>query len=611
MKFSHVAQVFNEIEQVSGRLKITHLLADLFKSATPNEAAVIAYLSLGDLQSTYLGTKFNFAEKGMYKVIGDLLGKSTQTVASNMKKLGDVGLVVQEYEWNGKEELTITQVNKELHEFLKISGTGSQDAKEKKLLSILNQLDSSSAKYVVRVILGKLRLGFSDMTLLDAFSWMQTRDKSLRKALEDAYNISADIGLIIKTLKEEGIERIEHMRITPGVPVIPAAAERMPSAKSIVTKLGSCVAQPKLDGFRLQVHIFSHGSKKEVRFFSRNLQDMSQMFPELTKAVKELKVKSLVAEGEAIAYDIETGIFLPFQETVKRRRKHEVEKTAQEIPLKLFFFDILYLNGKSLLDDAHKDRRKKLEGIFPGRKKKADVVGVLDEVKIKSGEQLEKYFSQNISSGLEGVVVKRVDSPYTPGKRNFNWVKLKREESGHLDDTIDCVILGYYAGHGKRASFGIGALLVGVYNKKDDVFETIAKIGTGLTDAEWKDQKKMCDKIAVTNKPRNVECAKELVPDVWVSPEIICLIRADEITLSPLHSAGATDEQAGFALRFPRIMGYRPDKSADEATTIKEIERLYDLQFEGKSHRNPTTPRLRRTGKGDKKKDKKGQGSIF
>jgi DNA ligase-1 len=601
MKFKHVAEIFNEIEQVSSRITITKLLADLFKKSTPSEASVISYLSLGELNPVYVGTKFNFAEKSMQKVIASLLKVGDATVARHRKKEGDFGLVVENSGWKPKKDkgLTVSQVEKELQAFLKISGGGAQGAKEKKLLSILSGLDPLSAKYVVRVVLGKLRLGFSDMTLIDAFSWMEAGDKSLRAPLENAYNISADIGLIIKVLKDHGIKAIEKMKITPGVPIRPAAAERLESAAAIIKKIGTCVAQPKLDGFRLQVHVFSKRGKKQIRFFSRNLQDMSEMFPELSTQAKKLGSKDFVAEGEAIAYDVETGTFLPFQETVKRRRKYDIEAMAKDVPLKLYLFDLLYLSGKSLLDLTHEQRRKKMLSLFKG--KKTDIIAPLEEEKIKTAKGLEKYFDQNIASGLEGLVIKKPDSIYQPGKRNFNWIKLKRQETGHLDDTIDCVILGYYVGHGKRASFGIGALLVGVYNTKNDRFETIAKIGTGLSDKEWKQQKKDCDKISVKNKPKNVVCAKELVPDVWVSPEIVALIRADEITLSPLHSAGATKSHHGYALRFPRLMGYREDKSPREATTVKEIKELYDIQFKGKARKK----------KKKKAKRVKGQRSIF
>jgi DNA ligase-1 len=249
----------------------------------------------------------------------------------------------------------------------------------------------------------------------------------------------------------------------------------------------------------------------------------------------------------------------------------------EELPLQFFAFDLLYFNGQSYLNKTHADRRMELSKIFESLG--SNRVQVIEERKISNTKDLEEYFNENISSGLEGLVVKRPDAIYQPGKRNFNWIKLKREEEGHLEDTVDCVVLGYYAGRGKRAKFGIGAFLVGVFNKSEDRFETIAKIGTGLSDDEWKELKKKCDALVVKEKPHNVVCAKELEPYVWTNPEIVCSIRADEITMSPLHSAGKTAEQLGYALRFPRFMGYRIDKSATDATEVFEIKRLYEDQF--------------------------------
>ncbi len=171
-----------------------------------------------------------------------------------------------------------------------------------------------------------------------------------------------------------------------------------------------------------------------------------------------------------------------------------------------------------------------------------------------------------------------MDSIYQPGKRNFNWIKLKRHTTGHLEDTIDTVVLGYYVGKGRRAGFGIGAFLVGVYDKKQDLFKTIAKIGTGLKDADWGILKEKCDKIKTDHKPANVDCAKELFPDVWILPEIVVAIKADEITLSPLHTAVKTETHPGMALRFPRFVGYREDKSEIDATTVNEIKSMYESQ---------------------------------
>lgn len=578
MKFNEVGHYFDLIEQKSSRTAVTELLAELFEQANAREAQIICNLSLGQLHPPYIGTQFNMAEKNLFKVVAQLLGESVEEIKKAKKKTGDIGTPVMDGKWKPIGDPTVVQVYDELCKIEETSGTGSQEKKASELLKLLKSLDPTSAKFVVRIVLGKLRIGFSEMTLVDALSWMCIGDKSLRKKIEHAYNICVDIGLIAARLKKDGIKGIEHMKIEVGIPIRPAAAERLPSAKAIVDKLGDCVAQPKLDGFRLQVHVKKKKSgKREIHFFSRNLQDMSSMFPDLEKVFEKLPIDSLICEGEAIVFDPSTGSFLPFQETVKRKRKHGIEAAMEQLPLQFFIFDLLYLNGESLLSDTHEQRRKMLQDLFKNFKN--NVIKVVEEKKIETAKELEDYFNANIAAGLEGLVVKRLDSMYTPGKRNFNWIKLKRQEEGRLDDTLDCVILGYYDGSGRRAKFGIGAFLVGVLHKTKDCFETVAKVGTGLSDDAWVDLKKRCDEIAVKIKPKNVECAKELYPDVWVSPEIICLICADEITLSPTHVAGKTEKNLGYALRFPRFMGYRPDKSVDEATTVKEIRQLYKNQF--------------------------------
>lgn len=577
MNFNYVAIIFSQMEATSGRLEMTELLAGLLKTASIEEAAIICNISLGQLNAPYIGTQFNIADKNMAKVVADLLQISVDQVSQEAKELGDLGLVIEKGEWGTHQALSIAQVFKELQAIENAQGTGSQEEKINLLIALLKKVDPVSAKYIVRIVLGKLRLGFSDMTIIDALSWMEVGDKSLRSTLEDAYNICADIGMIASTLKEGGVQAIEHMRIHVGIPIRPAAAERLPTAKDIIEKIGHCIAQPKLDGFRLQIHLDKTGPESKVHFYSRNLQDMSYMFPDIKEAVQALNVRELICEGEAIVFDANTGNFLPFQETVKRKRKHGIEQAMTDLPLRVFVFDLLYLDGKEYMSSTHQERRKKLISVFQGFKD--DAIQVIEEKEIHTSKELEDYFIQNISAGLEGLVVKKEDSVYQPGKRNFNWIKLKRQESGQLEDTIDCVVLGYYSGEGKRASFGIGAFLVGVYNKECDRFETVAKIGTGLKDLDWIEMKSRLDCLRVADKPKNVVCAKELAPDVWTSPEMVVLIRADEITMSPIHTSGKTIDSLGYALRFPRFMGYRPDKSAREATTTSEVKHLYTDQF--------------------------------
>ncbi|MBA3954118.1 ATP-dependent DNA ligase [Candidatus Dependentiae bacterium] len=584
MTFHELAEQFSRISLESSRLKIMHLLADVFAKVGPQEAQHITYLSLGTVRPAYQGNQFNFAEKNLIKTLASLVGSTPELYTRKVKESGDIGLAILAADWPYTDHsLSVEQVYHQLVHIESLSGTGVQEEKIHLLGQLLKKMDALSASYVVRIIMGTMRLGFSDMTVIDALSWMMVSSKALRPALEEAFNIRADLGFIAHQIKHGGAHALEAIKPTLGVPIRPAAAERAESPTALIEKIGPCVAQPKLDGFRLQIHLNNRdleNKQQHIWFFSRNLLDMSPMFPDLTKALETCAVQSLIVEGEAIVYDEENQTYVAFQETVKRKRKHAIEEAVQNLPLHLFLFDILYYNGEILLSKPHSERRALLGQLFSTCS--SPVIHVIEEKHVTTAAELDSYFKQTVSAGLEGLVAKRPNAPYQAGKRNFNWIKLKRHEQGYISDTIDAVILGYYTGRGKRAHFGVGAFLVGVYNAEHDRFETIAKIGTGLTDQEWRDLKKLCDAQAVVEQPHNVVCASELVPDVWVQPTTVVVIRADEITQSPLHTAGATKTELGFALRFPRFMGYSVDKTVTQATAVSEIKELYKQQFSAK-----------------------------
>jgi DNA ligase-1 len=524
-----------------------------------------------------LGTKFNFAAKGMEYVAARLLRCSLVEAATYFEEKGDWGDVIALGTWTGSTDYEIDEVYADLERLEGISGSGSFDAKISFLVQMLACIDPLSAGYVVRIVMQNLRLGFSDMTLIEAFSWMLQGDKKAKAAIEHAYNLVADIGKIAELLLVGGLPALENISIEVGVPIRPAAAERLMTAEDIITKIGTCLVQPKYDGFRLQIHssIDANGQHR-IKFFSRNLLDMSSMFPDLIQAFASLPLREIICEGEALAYDEVTGAYLPFQETVKRKRKHQVDMFASEMPLRLVLFDILYRDGISYLQMPLVQRYQVLQESLAASTSTALVVA--DQVVCENAYELESYFLSCIGDGLEGVMAKRIHGIYQPGKRNFNWIKLKRIERGVLDDTIDAVILGYYFGQGRRSAFGIGALLVGVYNQAHDRFESIAKIGTGLKDHEWVAIKQQCDADKITDQQIDVVVASGLVPDVWVRPRIVVVVRADEITRSPIHTAGATEERLGLALRFPRFMALRQDKSAVDATTVAEISQMFEQQ---------------------------------
>jgi DNA ligase-1 len=477
--------------------------------------------------------------------------------------------------------MTVSEVFEILTKIAKTNGLGTVEKRQVLLSDLLRKSEEVSIKYLVRIPLGNLRLGVGDPTILDGLAKAKLGDKSKRKLLEGAYNRTSDLGLIAKTLWEKGLGGVSKLQVIVGKPIRSELCERLPNAQKVIEKMGVVDAQPKYDGFRVQIH----KDNDKISMFSRNLENMTNMFPELIKgALAQIKAKTAILDTEALAYNPESEEFLPFQETTKRRRKHGIEEIAKTLPLKAFVFDILYKDGKSLIDTPLKERLKVLKETIK-EDPSASSGQVLISAKtqeISDSKPLSLMLEDSISKGLEGVVVKKIDSLYEAGGRNFNWVKLKRHSSGELQDTIDCVVLGYIFGKGKRTVFGAGALLVGVYDSKKDEFVTVSKIGTGLTDEEWREIHKRADKIKLNHKPARVNAVIE--PSVWIKPEIVIEILADEITRSPIHTAGAFinskgEREAGYALRFPRLVSFRTsDKKPEDATTVKELIEMYKLQ---------------------------------
>lgn len=467
--------------------------------------------------------------------------------------------------------MTTGEVFDTLRKIAQASGEGTVEYKVSTLAEMLKKIDPTGAKHLVRIPLGTNRLGVGDPTVLDGFAESKLGDRKQRKLLEGAYNKISDLGLIGETLWEKGLKGVEDLDVMFGRPIRSQLCERITDPKAIMDKFGGeAHIQYKYDGFRVQIH----KNGRLVRLFSRNLEETTAMFPDIIRGVlDQVKAESIILDSEALAYSPESEEFLPFQETTKRRRKYDIEETAKKLPLKAFVFDIMYLDGRSLVGTPLQDRMKLLKQAIHGDEVLIPQPGEI----VKNYERINLSFEDALSKGLEGLIVKRPDSLYEAGARNFNWIKLKRHSSGELKDTIDCVILGYIFGRGKRAEFGAGALLVGVYDKEKDEFVTVSKIGTGLTDEEWREIHRRADKIRVDHKPARVNSL--ITPSVWVKPEIVIEVLADEITRSPLHSAGKDFSEAGYALRFPRLVNFRSgDKNPEDATTVKELISMYHQQ---------------------------------
>lgn len=609
MKFAQFSKYLKKLEAVSSRLEITKILADLICHLDADEVEPAVFLSLGVLGPKYDQPDFGVSDKLMIRIIARAFLSTPEEITKLFKSAGDLGSVAQELSSKLKTQnskLSVGEVYVKLKEMAGAWGPGSVERKVNLGAKLLQSLDPISARFVVRVPLGTMRLGFSEKTVLESLTLLETGEevasfakdgpsRKVKEELEGRYEVYPNIGEIAKVYRSEGLPGLSRVRLKVGVPVSPQLCQRLDSAAEIIKKMGRVAAEYKYDGTRLQIHLdrkaksqkresgqpeFSifhdqFSNSDQVKMFTRNMEQVQAMFPDVLDAVvKDVGAESAILDGEAVGYDPQSGKFLPFQETIQRKRKYDVAEMSKKIPVKYFVFDILLKDGKDLTNRPLFERREILSATV---KKTSEKIILSQELITADPEKLQEYFLAVKKKGLEGLVVKKYDGPYEAGNRGFSWAKFKREEDGQaLTDTIDCVVLGYNKGTGKRSGFGIGAFLTGIYDEKNDKYLTVAKIGTGLTDKEWVKIKNEISAVKVRDIPKNVEIEKGLIPDIVCKPEIVVAVRADEISVSPLHSSG-------YALRFPRMMGYRADKTAEQTTTLSEIRQLHRLQEKKKN----------------------------
>jgi DNA ligase-1 len=573
--FASLAETFEQLEHTSSRKQLTTLLADLLGQVSEEEIAEVSYLLQGRVAPLYEPVEFGLGERSIEKAVAQAFGLSPEEVRQRYAKAGDLGLVVAElaaaagHVHTGGQR-SVREVFEQLRGIADTSGAGSGERKLTALQSLLSGLDPISEKHLVRIPLGASRLGVGDATILAAFNQARlSGSKTDQLALEDAYNRTSDLGLLGETLWRGGLEAVRTLQVMVGRPIRPQLAERLPDVPSLLDKLGGKAhVQLKFDGVRVQLHL-DRGwpAGEQVRLFSRSLESMTSMFPELVEGVlKQVPSQTAILDAEALAFNPLSDEFLPFQETTRRRRKHGIGEMQAELPIKAMVFDIMYRDGEALLDRPLSERIELLTDTVMG----SDVLQAERGQIVDDADRLELAFEDAIGRGLEGLVVKRVDSPYQAGARNFNWVKLKKHSRGALEDTIDCVMLGYFTGRGKRAELGVGALLVGVYDQDADEFVTVTRIGTGLGDEQWREVVTRAEPYRAEARPARVRST--IAPSVWVEPKIVLEVLADEITVSPNHTAG-------YALRFPRVIRFRDsDKRPEDATTLKELIELYQQQ---------------------------------
>ncbi|MBI5049880.1 MAG: ATP-dependent DNA ligase [Nitrospirae bacterium] len=569
MKFSRLTEYFEELDATTKRLEMFDILSRLFRESSSKDIDKIIYLCQGQLLPAFKGIEIGMSEKLLIKALSEAASVPTKKVEETFKKTGDLGETAEGLLKEGGEGLAIEKAYNELMDIAYTAGTGSVEKKISLLSNLLKGTSSKEGKYIARFVLGRLRLGIGDPTVLEALA-LSKGDRGLRPGLERAYNLCSDLGLIAKTFLAKGMEGVRKFHVQVGYPIRMALCERLPSSEDIISKIGKAAIEAKYDGLRIQIHKDKHN----IEMFSRNLERTTHMFPEIKEAVtSHLQAKKAILEGEALAYNEATGELFPFQITIQRKRKHGIEELAKEYPLKFFAFELLYADDEDYTERPYIERRKKLESII----RKNPVIEPAEMFVTDNPQNIYEYFEKAVERGLEGVVAKRLDAPYSAGARSFNWIKLKRSYRGELADTIDVCIVGYFRGKGARARFGVGALLGAVYDEKTDAFKTVSKVGSGFTEDELAELKKILDKVALTHRHPRVDSAME--PDIWLEPKYVITVTADEITRSPSHTAGRDKEGVGYALRFPRAVGFlRGDKKPEDANTVKEIIEIFDHQ---------------------------------
>lgn len=558
---------------------MTSILAGFLRTADKSELRSIVYLSQGKLHPDFVPGVLGMADRLVMKAIAKASGNPEDKVEKLTVETGDLGQVAETLISKKKqmalfsEELTVARVVKGLATIEGAEGKDSQDIKQKTLAGLLHDSNPVEARYLCRTVTGRMRVGAADMTILDALA-EAFASKEDRPAIERAFNVTCDIGLVAETIANGGMDAVRAIGVKVGSPVKVMLAERLPSIAEVVEKMGGrCAMEYKYDGIRVQAHI----GKDSVKLYSRRLEDLTSNFPDIAESLRaRCRHGEAIIEGECVAIDPETGFMLPFQNVTHRRKKHGMDEAVKEVPVRIFMFDMLFADGEDWTSRPYLERREALESGFEiGGNVQMTTMRI-----VESPEDGEDFFSNAIGARCEGIMAKSIapDSVYRAGSRGFLWIKYKKDYQQALTDSFDLTVVGAFYGMGKRAG-RYGALLMAAYDNETGTFPTVCKLGTGFDDAFLDYMPTLLDGTLSETKPGSVDA--EMIPDVWFEPSVVLEVVAAEITLSPIHTAAkdVLKEGAGLGIRFPRFTGrVRDDKTPEQCTTVTEIVEMYGMQ---------------------------------
>ncbi len=559
MKYVELADLYRRLEKTTLKTLKTKFVADFLKRTPDELLEIIPYLILGKVFPDWDERELGVGEKLLIKAVSMATGVSEREIEDSVKDTGDLGesiaLALKKRKQKSffSQPLTVKRVYDTFVRVAEASGERSQDRKMKYLANVFMDAQPEEGKYLARTVLGTMRTGVAEGILRDALA---EAFKVKAELVERAYMLTSDFGYVARVAKLEGNEGLSKVRIQVGKPIRPMLAQNAANVKEALVEMGGKAAfEIKYDGARVQVH--KDGDR--VVIYSRRLENVTKSIPEVVDAVLEsVKPETAIVEGELVAVG-EEGKPRPFQYVLRRfRRKYNIDEMMEKIPLELNLFDVLYVDGEALINLPFSERRKRLEEtVNESEKIKLAVQLVTD-----SADEAQEFYEKALELGHEGVMAKRLDSVYEPGNRGKKWLKVKPTM-----ENLDLVIIGAEWGEGRRAHL-LGSFLVAAFDPHSGEFVPVGKVGSGFTDEDLAEFTKMLKPLIVREEGKYVE----------IEPKVVIEVTYQEIQRSPKY-------RSGFALRFPRYVALREDKSPEEADTIERVAQLYEFQERFKAKR--------------------------
>ena len=564
MKYSLLADYYERLESTSLKLKKTAILAELFRKVSSEDLERVVLLVQGRVYPKYTQLELGIATQMMIKAINRATGYSEKEIEEIFKKKGDLGLTAEECLKKKKQvtlfrkKLSLKDVFEKIRKLALITGEKSQEKKLSLIAELIVSAEPKEVRYIVRTILEELRTGVAEGIIRDAIakaflltekSSKEEKERAI-KAVEYAWNVLSDFSEVAKIAREEGIKGLKKVKPILGKPLQVMLGLSAKNIEEVLEEFKKVVAEWKYDGMRTAIH--KKGEK--IWIFTRRQEDVTFQFPDIVElARKGLKAKECIVEGEALGIDPKSGNPLPFQKLSQRiHRKYEIDRMVKEIPIQVNLFDIIYLNGKILFSKPLKERWEILKKVVKPIPQKFQLAKhiVTDNLKI-----LEKFYHEALEAGQEGIFLKVLNAPYIFGRHVGGWYKIKP-----VMETLDLVIIGAEWGTGIRAKW-LSSYILACRDPDTGNFLACGMMGTGLTEEQF-------ELMTKTLKPLII---KESGKKVMVKPKIVVEVAFQEIQKSPNY-------ESGFALRFPRLVRVREDKSVEEVDTLSRVKRLFESQ---------------------------------